>query len=793
MNQNTVYLILSSLFILVFFTDAIWAQEETSQFYTIYHFGVQNGETVTSGDFKLQRTKSQLNVIDFSSRGSDIMRNPIGYTIQHLIGQPQAILEFPVKTGKSWSGELAGIGPFVGAKGWTAKTTVEGTAEEVTVHAGVFSDCAHLVTTITGSGKDQDGNPAPEMLDKAVRGIRHFWFAPCVGPVKCQYQHADGSTTNIELLEYSHASKSTDLFPLAFGNTWKYRWTNTKHAAMVEESWVAAEGAPSEGIASLPENLALRYTVKISDPKLGQIHISASIKNFPKDACILEMQQNWAEGENLPGNIRNLEITNIDSGKPTFFRANGTWLVNGVSKKEMKFDYTLEPKQRDFLHVEEEPTLTDQYCFIFGYGLFIIPKLGDRHYRAKIDIQVDFQAPDEWQIATTWGSRQKSYHPSSLHELRHAMMALGDYRLHTYKILGKDFTMSIRDAWPFTDEEYLQNAMKYVESYAQMFNDYPVPYFLIILNKGGEGQGDKTNNSLSVVHNDRSEPPDQAKRFYFSQMNIPHEIFHIWEGKIKGTGGTRWVHEGFPSYYALKAFDQLHPKETEEERQAAEEVLLNELNRWYSYDNSKSLEVPGADIYRKGALVALMLDVTIQEKIGGQKSLDDLVAQMYHRFGPGSEAEYTNQDVFAIVSALAGEDMRWFYDRYIVSTTELLLEEALGYLGYAIERKLGPIADFGMTLSGNFPWRVESVREGGPAYEAGIKVGDTIIGYYWPPQELSARREPLDASKQFEAMFPPGHPARLDVMSGGKTSVVTVKPDAQPNEAYISKIQKAKK
>ena len=792
MDRVTIYLIALSIFVLAMFTGTIWAQEEASEIYTIYHFGVQNGETVTSGHFRLQRTESQLNVVWFSTRGpTNIMRNPMGYTIHHLIGHPQVLFELPVEIGNSWSGELAGIGPFIGAKGWTATTMVEGTPEEVTVRAGVFSDCVHLVTNVSGSGETRNGKPAPESLDMTVRGVRHFWFVAGVGLVKFQYQHADGSTTNIELLEYSRTSKSSELFPLSSGNTWKYRWTNTKHSAMVEESWVAAEGDPGM-IKSLPENLALHYTVKIPDPKSGQIDVSASIKNFPQGTLVLEMQKHWARGKNLPGNVRNLEINNIGPVKPKIFRVDNSWLMFSVSKKEVQFGYTLEPKQRDFLQVEEEPTLTDKYCFIFGYGLFLIPKLGDRHYRDKIDIQVDFQVPDDWQIATTWGSRQKSYHPSSLHELRHAMIALGDYRLHAHKILEKDFTLVIRDTWPFTDEEYFQNAVKYVEYYTRLFNDYPVPYFLIILNKGGEGQGDKTNNSLSVVHNDRPEPPDEAKEFYFSKMNIPHEIFHIWEGKIKKTNGTRWVHEGFPTYYALKSFDRLRPKGTEEERQAAEQVFLNELNRWYGYDSSKSLEA-GGEPYRKGALAALMLDVAIQKKTDARKSLDDLVVEMYRRFGPGSEAECTNRDIFSIASKLTGEDMDWFYDRYITTTTELALEETLEHLGYTIERKLGPIADFGMTVRGTCPsCRVESVCDGGPADKAGIKVGDFIFGYTWQTRELAARREPLDAAtKQFEAMFAPDYPTRLDVMSGGKPSVVTVTPNAQPKGAYISKIQKA--
>ena len=79
--------------------------------------------------------------------------------------------------------------------------------------------------------------------------------------------------------------------------------------------------------------------------------------------------------------------------------------------------------------------------------------------------------------------------------------------------------------------------------------------------------------------------------------------------------------------------------------------------------------------YNKGALLGMLLDLEIQSRTQGARSLPDVLSLLYHKFyeapqatyyGPGRG--YEEQDILEAVNEVAGSDFTPFFDNYVRGT-----------------------------------------------------------------------------------------------------------------------------
>jgi predicted metalloprotease with PDZ domain len=140
----------------------------------------------------------------------------------------------------------------------------------------------------------------------------------------------------------------------------------------------------------------------------------------------------------------------------------------------------------------------------------------------------------------------------------------------------------------------------------------------------------------------------------------------------------------------------------------------------------------------KGSLVALLLDMEIRARTGGERSLEDVMRELFERYparGPG----FPEQSGFlAAVEAVAGDAggaYRELLERFVAGAEELNYERALALAGLQMEWSHGaPLADgaapawHGLRLKTEHgKLKVASVRSDGPAYTAGIYANDEIV------------------------------------------------------------------
>jgi predicted metalloprotease with PDZ domain len=147
--------------------------------------------------------------------------------------------------------------------------------------------------------------------------------------------------------------------------------------------------------------------------------------------------------------------------------------------------------------------------------------------------------------------------------------------------------------------------------------------------------------------------------------------------------------------------------------------------------------------YIKGALIALVLDLTIRKETGGKQSLDDVFRECWSRYGE-TGVGMPERGIEAIARSVSGLDLEDFFERYVRGTTELPLQVMLKSFGVQMFTRAasGSKDTGGKAASADAvvaPWIGTSlsqqgtkslfgaVHSGSPAERAGIAPGDEAV------------------------------------------------------------------
>ena len=136
-------------------------------------------------------------------------------------------------------------------------------------------------------------------------------------------------------------------------------------------------------------------------------------------------------------------------------------------------------------------------------------------------------------------------------------------------------------------------------------------------------------------------------------------------------------------------------------------------------------------VYHKGALVALLLDLTIRRLSHHQRSLDDVMRRLWQEFGKVNVG-YTEQDYMQLVSEVAGKPMQRYFDQFVYGTAPLEepLNKVLHFVGCQLCIQENPsVAEslFGFrAVTKNERTEVAAILPGSPA-AAALTIDDEIV------------------------------------------------------------------
>jgi predicted metalloprotease with PDZ domain len=295
---------------------------------------------------------------------------------------------------------------------------------------------------------------------------------------------------------------------------------------------------------------------------------------------------------------------------------------------------------------------------------------------------------------------------------------------------------------------------------------------------------------------------------------LPHEYSHSWDGKFRRPAdlwtpnlnvpmrnSLLWVYEGQDQYwgYVLGARSGLVTRDQTLDAiamTAATYSLGRPGRTWRSVEDTTNDPIIAGrrpipwtswqrseDYYSEGQLVWLDADTLIREKSGGKKSLDDFARAFFGvRDGDYSEMTYTFDDLVKALNEVQPFDWAAFLDAHINQVAPSYPLDGLIRGGWKLIYTDKPTAYFkdneanrkivdhiyslGLVL--NREGAVASVLWDGPAFKAGLTVGQRVLAVNGIAYDATRLKEAITAAKGTTA------PIQLIVRDGDHYKVVAV-------------------
>lgn len=229
-------------------------------------------------------------------------------------------------------------------------------------------------------------------------------------------------------------------------------------------------------------------------------------------------------------------------------------------------------------------------------------------------------------------------------------------------------------------------------------------------------------------------------------LNIHSEYINDFDFMDPKMSKHLWLYEGVTEYNSIimqvqdgvKTGDEFIEEIAEKAESAAdfnEDIPMTVASEFaLTYFEDQYLNV-----YQKGALVGLCLDLELRRLSDNSMGIEDLLMKMMDTYG--KDTFFLDEDLFDILTDLSYPEIREFFARYVEGAEPLPMEELLSLAGIEYQRKM----PYSTITAGKFKLRYNTtterlmVTELDPenpfSRELGIQVGDELIE--WDGKEVS--------------------------------------------------------
>ncbi|MCB9231377.1 MAG: M61 family metallopeptidase [Bacteroidia bacterium] len=400
----------------------------------------------------------------------------------------------------------------------------------------------------------------------------------------------------------------------------------------------------------------------------------------------------------------------------------------------------------------------DGYIYVNGVNLLVYT---DNDLNSPCELVLGMK--EAWPMAGSLKRVGNTLYAENFHEIVDAPFILSkSLQNKRYSCGGVTFHLWFQGACKPDTARMLAEFSAFSDAQIRMFGGFPADeyHFLFIMLDTPYYHGVEHQKSTVIVLGPGYKLTDPALYPEFLGISS-HELFHAWNVKAirpldmqpydySGPQYSRlhYVTEGVTTYYGdlmlLKSgvwgLDEFVSNFNASNlarhynNEGWKYVSLEESSFESWVTGYKKTGVPNRKIsfYTKGAIVALLLDVEIRRHSQNAASLDNVMREMYDRFGKTGKG-YTRSDYQTIAESFAGESLEDFFNTYISGTDDVTpaLQEAAAYLGFSLQQR--PYASANLALWG-FATKTENGKEivnnlvsDGPAALAGIRFDDTIF------------------------------------------------------------------
>ena len=548
----------------------------------------------------------------------------------------------------------------------------------------------------------------------------------------------------------------------------------------------------------------IHYRVSYQNPLTAYLQIEMTLEVAADETGLLRLQlPAWRPGryelQNFAQKVQRVEMSDAVTGQLLACRkvTKDCWEVAGAAGRTVRVQYNFYARQMDaggsWLD-ENQLYLNPVQCFMYAEGR--------QHEACGLRVEV----PAEWQVACGLAAGDNgTLVAQNFDQLADSpLIASPTLTHHEYEAGGVPFHIWVQGEAPLSWPRIVADFKAFSEEQVALFGGFPVAdyHFLNQFLPYKHYHGVEHGNSTVIVLG----PAEQIMQesLYKELLGVScHELFHTWNIKSirpaemqpydysrENYFRTCFIAEGITTYYGEYLLARSHVRTP---AQYFEELNIM-LRKHYDDAGGTNLSLADASmdlwldgykpgvpdrkvsVYHKGALAALILDLTLRQLSGHTRSLDDVMQGLYEEFGK-TGVGYTEADYVRVVETVAGRKMGSYFEKFI----------------YGLEPLAGPLDKVLRTvgcelMSYSSPTHAEDTF----GFRTTSRADRTDVSYIWPD---SPAEKVLAVEDEIVAVNGQREIPNAELLLGGKqphytltvlrsNKLRTVELNAEPGHAF---------
>ena len=380
-----------------------------------------------------------------------------------------------------------------------------------------------------------------------------------------------------------------------------------------------------------------------------------------------------------------------------------------------------------------------------------------------------------------------------------------DIQIAVYSPTGKISAQSITP-----EMKTMMTAQKKFLGLVNSTKKYTVLLYLSSMNKDAQGFGALEHPTATTVVFPEMMPVDELAKMM--KDVVSHEFFHIvtpltihsqeiqnFDYNAPKMSEHLWMYEGVTEYFAnLFQINQGLIDEDEFYTRIAEKIdhasTLNDTMPFTTMSKNVFVEPYKSqylNVYEKGALIGMCLDIIIRENSNGKRGILDLMHQLSNEYGVSKA--FNDEELFAKITQLTYPEVGEFLKTYIAGPTPIPYDIYLAKVGVTKTTKKTPTNIF---LKGQMPYITvnQSTKEiiVIPNMELndfytnlGLKGGDILVAINDKNYNLDNIYEMISDSEKWQE----NNPIAVKIKRDGKEQIIkgTVKLPYEEKESFEAK------
>lgn len=456
---------------------------------------------------------------------------------------------------------------------------------------------------------------------------------------------------------------------------------------------------------------SFEYEVSVPNPDSHAYHVSLELRNWPTDMVDLRLP-NWMPGYyqmmDYYKGVRNFEVLSgqaLDDSKPM------TWTLSGVKGQKIQVAYDIFT-DRTFVansYVDADRAYiipVNSFLYVDGY--------------MNVPITVTVKKSNGWSDVATGlelvseNAQEAVFKSTDFDSFLDSPLLMGNLKkLPDFEVNGINHRFWGYKMGEFDEGKLVKDLQSAIQVASGIIDHIPYNEYTFIGIGPGRGGIEHLNSSTVSFNGDQLQSPQG----YLGMINfLSHEYFHHYNvkrirpfelGPFDYQNGSKttqlWISEGLTSYYArimvrragissesdfLKGVASGITQFENNPGKEYQSLIESSFETWHEGPFGKSGKDPNKSIsyYVKGPVVGLLMDFGIREATNNEKSLDDVMRELYHKYYLGLGRGFTDAEFRTVCTDMAGTPLTELF-QYIYTPKPLDYDTYLGYAGLKLVKE----------------------------------------------------------------------------------------------------------